>query len=78
MTNESKLGRKHVCSVSDVPMVDGQVLDVGHMNMPHEPHWREGKLERGLLSGLKLEGRRLMAARTYRCPRCFRLESFAY
>ncbi len=78
MTDESKLEQKYVCSVCDVPMVDGQVLDVGHMNMPHEPHWLEGKLERGLVSPLKLDGRRLMSVRTYRCPRCFRLQSFAY
>ncbi|MEO8075683.1 MAG: hypothetical protein ABI818_05090 [Acidobacteriota bacterium] len=42
-----------------------------------EPQWVEGPVETSFWTGLKLRGKEKHKVRTYRCPSCGYLESYA-
>jgi acetone carboxylase gamma subunit len=58
-------------------METGFILDLGHGNMRLVPTWVQGEPERSIWMGLKLGDRRNLEVRTYRCPECGLLESYA-
>ena len=63
-------------------MEAGYVVDrtsgpVGEMPWRQQARWVAGTPERSRLSGLRLRGKVQVAIVTYRCPRCWRLESYA-
>jgi Domain of unknown function (DUF6487) len=53
----------------------GYIPDHGHCNVTHQPEWSAAKFVDGSY-GLTLYGRRHQV-RTYRCPGCGYLESYA-
>jgi hypothetical protein len=55
----------------------GIVLDKGHYNLPSASEWLEGQPETSFWSGLKMKGHQKFPVRSYRCPRCGYLESYA-
>lgn len=65
------------CPTCAVPMDAGFMIDRGHANSPSTAKWAEGEPERSWWQGLKLRGKEQIAVRSYRCPRCGLLQSFA-
>lgn len=65
------------CSKCAVGMESGFMLDLGHGNLKHLPIWIAGEPERGFWTGLKTNDRANLEVRTYRCPKCGLLESYA-
>ena len=64
------------CPHCRVPMEKGFVLDRTHgANLAAE--WYEGEPVRSFWTGLKLSGKAHFKIRSYRCPRCGYLESYA-
>lgn len=58
-------------------MEPGFLLDRGHANASQEQQWVQGDVERSFWTGIKTKGREQHAVRTFRCPRCGYLESYA-
>jgi len=58
-------------------MEAGVILDKGHANSLSTSEWLEGKPEKSFWAGLKTKGRDRLPVRTYRCPKCGYLESYA-
>ncbi len=58
-------------------MEQGFLLDRGHANATQEQEWVQGEVERSWWVGIKTKGRERYAVRTFRCPRCGYLESYA-
>ncbi|BAH40699.1 MAG TPA: hypothetical protein DGD08_18540 [Gemmatimonas aurantiaca] len=58
-------------------MEQGFLLDRGHANASQEQEWVQGEVERSIWVGIKTKGREKLPVRTFRCPRCGYLESYA-
>lgn len=68
---------QHECPACRVTMTDGFIIDRAHHGTPSQQEWVEGEPVKSFWVGLKLKGREKIAVRTYRCPRCGLLQSFA-
>ncbi len=58
-------------------MEPGFVVDRGHGNSKNLPTWIAGAPEKSFWTGLKTGDRANLEVRTYRCPDCGLLESYA-
>jgi hypothetical protein len=58
-------------------MEPGFVVDHGHGNALQEQEWVQGDVVKSIWVGIKTKGREKRHVRTYRCPRCGYLESYA-
>lgn len=60
-------------------MEPGLLLDKGHANSLNVTEWLEGAPEKSVWTGLKTKGkeRLRLPVRTFRCPSCGYLESYA-
>ncbi len=58
-------------------MEPGLLLDRGDHNSLNTPEWLEGEPEKSFWTGLKTKGKERLAVRTFRCPKCGYLESYA-
>jgi hypothetical protein len=58
-------------------MEEGFMLDRGHHNAAAISQWAAGAPVRSFWTGLKLKGKVVLPAITYRCPRCGLLQSYA-
>lgn len=65
------------CLRCQTRMEEGFVIDHSHYDIPRNQEWAEGEPLRSWWSGLKLKGRERHAVRTFRCPKCGYLESYA-
>ena len=65
------------CRQCDTPMEEGFVPDTGHANAGYQSTWVAGLPERSFWYGLKLRDKRRHPVRTFRCPKCGLLESYA-
>jgi hypothetical protein len=59
------------------PMEPGYILDQGYGTVSPSA-WVAGRPERSRWTGLKLRGKDRLPVTTFRCPKCARLESFAW
>lgn len=66
------------CPKCHQPMAAGFIVDRGHGNALMLPTWVAGKPERSFWTGLKTRNRVNLEVRTYRCPACGLLESYAH
>ena len=57
-------------------MEPGYLIDQGH-GTKTVPKWVAGQPQKSIWTGLKLRGRDQIDVATYRCRRCFYLESYA-
>ena len=57
-------------------MIEGFVVDQGHGSR-HVSSWVEGRPEKSIWVGVKMHGRTPVEIATWRCLRCFYLESYA-
>ena len=55
----------------------GLIIDSAHGGMV-EPQWLEGAPEKSFWRGLKVKGKEKHPVRTFRCPSCGYLESYAH
>ena len=67
----------HVCPYCDRKMEEGFVIDRQHYGAPGEQSWAEGTPVKSRWSGLKLKGKKVLTVRSWRCPDCGFLASFA-
>ena len=58
-------------------MEPGLLLDKGHYNSLNTAEWLEGEREESIWTGLKTKGKERLSVRTFRCPKCGYLESYA-
>jgi hypothetical protein len=58
-------------------MEPGLLLDKGHHSSLNVSEWLEGEPEKSFWTGLKTKGKERFAVRTFRCPKCGYLESYA-
>ena len=58
-------------------MEEGVTIDKGHGGERSVSEWLEGPPERSFWSGLKTKGKDKFSVKTFRCPRCGYLESYA-
>ena len=56
---------------------EGYLLEKGDHNSASVTAWVEGAPERSRWLGLRLKGRRVLVVRTFRCPGCGLLASYA-
>ena len=67
-----------LCPKCAVLMGEGFLLDVGHYSSKKVLEWYEGVPEESFwANGLKTSGRQHFQIRSYRCPQCGYLESYA-
>ncbi|MFN8965304.1 MAG: hypothetical protein ACK5Y5_09235, partial [Gemmatimonas sp.] len=55
----------------------GFIVDHGHGNARQEQEWVESDVAKSFWVGIHSKGRATRHVRTYRCPRCGYLESYA-
>ncbi len=65
------------CLRCKTTMEMGFVVDHGHGNSLQEQEWVEGDVVKSFWVGIQTKGRQKRHVRTYRCPRCGYLESYA-
>lgn len=65
------------CLRCKTTMEMGFVVDHGHGNALQEQEWIEGDVVKSFWVGIQTKGRQKRHVRTYRCPRCGYLESYA-
>ena len=65
------------CDKCDKLMIEGYVPDAGHSNMLRQLKWFEGQPEVGWF-GLKVKGKTPVSVTAYRCPKCGKLEFYAW
>lgn len=65
------------CLRCKTTMEMGFVVDHGHGNALQEQEWIEGDVVKSFWVGIQTKGRQKRNVRTYRCPRCGYLESYA-
>lgn len=65
------------CLRCKTPMEAGFVVDHGHGNALQEQEWVEGPVVKSFWMGINTKGRQKRNVRTWRCPRCGYLESYA-
>ncbi|HXI20046.1 MAG TPA: PF20097 family protein [Gemmatimonadales bacterium] len=65
------------CPKCECPMEPGVLLDRGHYDSLGTAEWLEGNPEKSIWTGLKTKGKERLPVRTYRCPQCGYLESYA-
>ncbi len=66
------------CIRCQTHMEEGITLDHAHgPNSVTVSEWLEGPPERSFWFGLKTKGKEKLSIRTFRCPRCGYLESYA-
>lgn len=65
------------CLRCKATMEMGFVVDHGHGNSLQEQEWVEGDVVKSFWVGIQTKGRQKRHVRTYRCPRCGYLESYA-
>lgn len=68
----------HGCPYCNVRMDEGFVIDRTHDSKAVTQAWTEGEPEKSFWTGLKLKGKAVKSVRTWRCPRCGLLQSFAH
>ena len=64
------------CPKCSVSMDTGFVLDRTHGANAQET-WVDGAPEPSIWTGLRVKGQQLIPVRTFRCPKCGYLESYA-
>lgn len=69
--------RSHACPHCEQSMEVGLLLDKGDHNSLTNAEWLEGAPDKSFWTGLKTKDRKRLPVRTYRCPRCGYLESYA-
>ena len=65
------------CPKCRTPMEPGLLLDKGHHSSLNISEWLEGEPEKSFWTGLKTKGKERLPVRTFRCPKCGYLESYA-
>ena len=65
------------CLRCKATMEMGFVVDHDHGGSMQEQEWVEGDVVKSFWVGIKTKGRQKRNVRTYRCPRCGYLESYA-
>jgi hypothetical protein len=64
------------CPKCSEVMEDGYIADFGHLT--EQSTWVEGKPEKGFMIGLRVSDRTTYKVRTFGCPKCGYLESYAH
>ena len=68
--------KQPVCPKCRSAMEPGFLVDHTHGGM-QDSRWVEGLPERSIWTGLKLRGRKPVPVTTFRCRKCWYLESYA-
>jgi hypothetical protein len=66
------------CDKCDEVMIEGYVPDAGHSNILRQQSWFEGRPEFGWFGGLKAKGKKQIVVTACRCPKCGKLEFYAW
>ncbi len=65
------------CLRCQTTMEMGFIVDHAHGNARQEQEWIEGDVVKSFWVGIEIKGREKRNVRSYRCPRCGYLESYA-